>query len=146
MKFSVIIATYNRADELVKTLESLSKLQSNGPWEVIIVDNNSSDNTREVVLGAVASFPVPLHYIMEKEQGRSAALNAGIRASQGEILAITDDDVRVDEHWLLNAEQALERLQCDYLGGKAMPIWGGKLAEWMPNGGGKHGGEIARHD
>ena len=46
MKFSVIIATYNRADELVKTLESLAKLRSNGPWEVIIVDNNSSDNTR----------------------------------------------------------------------------------------------------
>src|SRR5690242_1695793 len=146
MKFSVIIATYNRADELVKTLESLAKLRSNGPWEVIIVDNNSSDNTREVVLERVDSFPVPLRYIMEKEQGRSASLNAGIRASQGEILAITDDDVRVDEHWLLNAEQALEKLQCDYLGGKALPIWSGKLPKWMPNRGGKHWGVIALLD
>src|ERR1044072_6056487 len=120
MKFSVIIATYNRAEELVKTLESLKQLESTGPWEVIIVDNNSTDNTREVVLERVESFPVPLQYIMEKEQGRSAALNAGIRAAKGEILAITDDDVRVDEHWLLNAEQALDQLQCDYLGGKAL--------------------------
>src|ERR1051325_9963717 len=84
MKFSVIIATYNRADELVKTLASLKKLESTGPWEVIIVDNNSPDNTREVVLERIDSFPVPLRYIMEKEQGRSAALNAGIRVAQGE--------------------------------------------------------------
>ncbi len=74
---------------------------------MIIVDNNSPDNTREVVLERIESFPVPLHYLMEKEQGRSAALNAGIRAAKGEILAITDDDVRVDPKWLVNAEQAL---------------------------------------
>src|SRR5829696_8927692 len=116
MKFSVIIATYNRAEELVKTLDSLKNLESTGAWEVIIVDNNSSDNTREVVLGRVESFPIPLRYVMEKEQGRSAALNAGIRAAQGEILAITDDDVRVDPHWLKNAEDALDTLGCDYVG------------------------------
>ena len=127
MKFSVVIATYNRADELPRTLDSLSEMKTTGPWEVVIVDNNSSDNTRDVVLERVGSFPVPLHYIFEREQGRSAALNAGIRAARGEIIAITDDDVRVDPEWLVNAEQALVRLQCDYLGGKALPIWMGKL-------------------
>jgi len=146
MKFSVIIATYNRAEELVKTLDSLKNLESTGPWEVIIVDNNSSDNTREVVLERLDSFPVPLRYIMEKEQGRSAALNAGIRAAQGEILAITDDDVRVDSLWLKNAEQALNTLSCDYVGGKALPIWSGKLPNWLPNRGGKHWGVIALLD
>src|SRR5688572_23754667 len=146
MKFSVIIATYNRAEELVKTLESLKGLESTGPWEVIIVDNNSTDNTCDVVTERIASFPVPLHYLMEKEQGRSAALNAGIRAAQGEILAITDDDVRVDAHWLRNSKQALERLNCDYVGGKALPIWGGELPDWLPNRGGKHWGVIALLD
>ena len=146
MRFSVIIATYNRADELVKTLESLKGLESNEPWEVIIVDNNSSDSTREVVLNRVESFPVPLRYVMEKEQGRSAALNAGIRIAQGEILAITDDDVRVDPMWLRNAEQALDRLGCDYVGGKALPIWSGRVPKWMPNRGGKHWGVIALLD
>ena len=146
MRFSVIIATYNRAEELVKTIESLKKLESTKPWEVIIVDNNSRDTTRDVVLKAVDSFPVPLHYLLEKEQGRSAALNAGIRAAKGEILAITDDDVRVDPLWLRNAEQALERLQCDYVGGKALPIWSGKIPNWMPNRGGKHWGVIALLD
>lgn len=145
MKFSVIIATYNRAEELVKTIESLKELESTEPWEVIIVDNNSSDNTREVVEG-VKSFPVPLRYLMEREQGRSAALNAGIKAAQGEILAITDDDVRVDPKWLTNAERALLDLNCDYVGGKALPIWRGVLPKWMPNRGGKHWGVIALLD
>ena len=145
MKFSVIIATYNRAEELVRTIESLKKLEVTEPWEVIIVDNNSSDNTREVVEG-VKSFPVPLRYLMEREQGRSAALNAGIKAAQGEILAITDDDVRVDPHWLTNAERALSQLDCDYVGGKALPIWSGSLPKWMPNRGGKHWGVIALLD
>jgi glucosyl-dolichyl phosphate glucuronosyltransferase len=146
MKFSVIIATYNRAEELVKTLDSLTKLEPAGPWEVIIVDNNSADNTREMVLQQVGTFPVPLRYIFEKEQGRSAALNAGIRAAQGEIIAITDDDVRVDPKWLRNAEEALALLSCDYLGGKALPIWDGDLPDWLPNRGGKHWGVIALLD
>ena len=146
MKFSVIIATYNRADELVRTLDSLKNLESTGPWEVIIVDNNSRDNTGDVVQQRIDSFPVPLRYLMEKEQGRSAALNAGIRVAQGEILAITDDDVRVDPKWLLNAERALNDLGCDYVGGKALPIWSGRVPNWMPNRGGKHWGVIALLD
>lgn len=132
MKFSVVIATYNRANELIKTLESLTELQVDEPWEVIIVDNNSSDDTREVVLKAAESFPVPLRYLHESTQGRSAALNSGIKASQGEIIAITDDDVRLDPNWLTNGGEALERFGCDYLGGKALPIWGGQRPEWLP--------------
>src|ERR1044072_5063366 len=146
MRFSVIIATYNRAEELGKTLESLKGLESSGPWEVIIVDNNSSDNTREVVLERVESYPVPLRYIMEKEQGRSAALNAGIRVAQGELLAVADDDVRVEPHWLKTVERELTTLDCNYVGGKALPIWSGKLPNWLPNRGGKHWGVIALLD
>jgi hypothetical protein len=73
-------------------------------------------------------------------------LNAGIRAAAGEILAITDDDVRVDSNWLVNAERVLDTLQCDYVGGKALPIWSGKVPDWMPNRGGKHWGVIALLD
>lgn len=146
MKFSIVIATYNRAEELVKTLESLKTLEVEEPWEVVVVDNNSPDDTRETVLESSRAFPVPLHYVFEKEQGRSAALNAGILASEGEIIAITDDDVRVDPHWLSNAASALEELNCDYVGGKALPIWGGERPNWLPNRGGKHWGVIALLD
>lgn len=132
MKYSVVIATYNRADELVRTLDSLRGLQVNDLWEVIIVDNNSKDNTREVVLKAAEKYPVPLRYVHESQQGRSAALNAGIKAAQGEIIAVTDDDVRVEPDWLTNAERAFEQLNCDYLGGKALPLWGGERPSWIP--------------
>ena len=134
MRFSVVIATYNRADELQRTLESVADLRVADSWEVIIVDNNSSDNTREVVEKAAESFPVPLQYIHETEQGRSAALNTGIKASRGQIIATTDDDVRIEKDWLANAEQALLRLNCDYLGGKALPLWSGERPSWIPEG------------
>ena len=146
MKFSVVLATYNRAEELEKTLESLTALTVSDSWEVIIVDNNSSDDTREVVLEAARTFPVALHYLLEKQQGRSAALNAGIGLARGEVIAITDDDVRVDPDWLTNAAKALESLDCDYVGGKALPIWGGRRPDWLPNRGGKHWGVIALLD
>ena len=146
MKFSVVIATYNRAEELAKTLDSMSKLQVPDPWEVLIVDNNSPDNTKEVVLKAAESFPVPLHYLFEREQGRSAALNTGIRAAKGEIIATTDDDVRLEPDWLTNAERALQTLNCDYLGGKALPIWSGKRPAWIPEGRSIHWAVIALLD
>jgi glycosyltransferase involved in cell wall biosynthesis len=132
MKFSIVIATYNRADELGKTLESLRNLQVSHRWEVVLVDNNSKDNTKEVVLKAAENFPVPLHYLQESQQGRSAALNTGIKAAKGEIIATTDDDVRVEPDWLTNAERALQELGADYLGGKALPIWSGKRPAWIP--------------
>ena len=146
MKFSVVIATYNRADELPRTIESLRGLRTSDPWEVIIVDNNSRDNTREIVLEAAKNFPVSLHYLHESQQGRSAALNTGIKAAQGEIIAVTDDDVRVEPDWLINAEQDLDRLDCDYLGGKALPIWGGKRPSWIPEGRSIHWAVIALLD
>jgi glycosyltransferase involved in cell wall biosynthesis len=146
MKFSVIIPTYNRAEELASTLQGLQGLRAAGEWEVIVVDNNSSDATRDVVLARAASFPAPLRYVHEPEQGRSAALNAGIRSARGDVLAITDDDVRVDEHWLTNGHQALERLRCDYVGGKSLPIWKGERPDWLPTRGGKHWGVIALLD
>src|SRR6476659_4922153 len=146
MKFSIVVATYNRAEELKKTLESFAALRVNESWEVVVVDNNSSDNTREVVLEAARFFPVELHYLFEAQQGRSAALNCGIGLARGEVIAITDDDVRVDPEWLTNAAKALETLDCDYVGGKALPIWGGIRPDWLPDRGGRHWGVIALLD
>lgn len=146
MKFSVVIATYNRAAELAETLRSLSNLDVEDSWEVVVVDNNSPDSTKQTVLEEAASFPVELRYVFEKEQGRSAALNAGIRQARGEIIVVTDDDVRVEKDWLTKAAEGLDGLQCDYLGGKALPIWSGPRPEWLPNRGGKHWAVIALLD
>jgi glycosyltransferase involved in cell wall biosynthesis len=146
MKYSIVIATYNRAGDLRETLHSLAGLSPDGPWEVIVVDNNSPDETRQVVEQAARTFPVDLRYVYEAEQGRSPALNAGIRAARGAIVATTDDDVRVPSDWLTRAAEGLDRLDCDYVGGRVLPIWGGPKPDWIPNRGGKQWAVIALLD
>ena len=146
LKYSIVIATYNRAADLRETLASLAALRPDGAWEAIVVDNNSPDETRAVVEAAARTFPVDLRYIFEREQGRSPALNAGIRIARGAIIATTDDDVRVPADWLNRAAGGLERMKCDYVGGRVLPIWGAPRPEWIPNHGGKQWAVIALLD
>jgi glycosyltransferase involved in cell wall biosynthesis len=146
MQYSIVIATYNRAADLRETLGSLARLRPDGPWEVIVVDNNSPDETRTVVQGAMPDFPAPLRYVFEREQGRSPALNRGIGLARGEIVLTTDDDVRVEPDWVTRAASGLRRLQCDYVGGRVLPIWGGPRPAWLPNRGGMHWAVIALLD
>ena len=146
MTFSVVIATYNRARDLDATLQSLAHLRPAGDWEVIVVDNNSRDDTRAVVERAARTFPVDLRYVFEREQGRSPALNAGIRAARGSIIATTDDDVRVEPDWLDRAVEGIHTLQCDYVGGRVFPIWGAPPPRWFANGPGQQWAVIALLD
>jgi glycosyltransferase involved in cell wall biosynthesis len=133
MKYSIVIATHNRAQDLRDTLASLAGLQTPHPWEVIVVDNNCTDDTPRVVQELVPRFPVPLRYFFEAVPGRSAALNTGIAAATGAIILTTDDDVRVAPEWLEIAGNALDRLQCGYIGGRVLPIWGGPRPAWLPD-------------
>ena len=146
MRFSIVIATYNRAAMLKDTLESLSHLQPSAPWEVVVVDNNSPDDTRAIVEAAAPSFPVALRYAFEKEQGRSAALNCGFRLAEGEIIVTTDDDVRVAPDWLDQIEFGLAAKQCDYVGGRVVPIWEAPPPRWLPRGGSRLWAVIALLD
>jgi glycosyltransferase involved in cell wall biosynthesis len=147
MEFSIIIPTYNRADELRETIRSIAKLTVSGDWELLVVDNKSPDHTRRVVEEESASFPASLRYLFEAEQGRYAALNTGIRAAWGKIIATTDDDARVEPDWLTNASAWLDELGCDYVGGKVLPLWGGPRPAWLPNGpSGGHWAVLALQD
>jgi glycosyltransferase involved in cell wall biosynthesis len=132
MKYSVIIATYNRAKELADTLAGLAGLQTADSWEVIIADNNSTDHTREVVKAAEAGFPAPLHYVFEPEQGKAAALNRAIRQAHGDILVFTDDDALVEPNWLDSAGAALESTGGAYVGGRVWPRWEKAPPRWLP--------------
>lgn len=146
MEFSIIIPTYNRADELRETIRSIAKLAVDGDWELLVVDNKSPDHTRTVVDEERVSFPAPLHYLFEPEQGRYAALNTGIRAAKGKIIATTDDDARVEPDWLMRAAAGLEALDCDYVGGKVWPIWRGARPDWLPDRPGRHWAVLALQD
>src|SRR5207245_8590396 len=108
--------------------------------------NNSTDDTRAVVEAARARFSAPLHYVIEREQGRSPALNAGIRRAAGDIIVTTDDDVRVEADWLDRAADGLDLPGCDYVGGRVLPLWQAPPPRWLPSHGGKHWAVIALLD
>jgi glucosyl-dolichyl phosphate glucuronosyltransferase len=146
MDFSVIVPTYNRADELRETIRSLAALVVDGSWELLVADNKSTDHTRAVVDEAQRWFPVDVRYVYEPEQGRYAALNTGIRAARGAIIATTDDDARVEPDWLEKAAAGLNRFGCDYVGGKVLPLWKAARPEWIPDHGGPHWAVLAMQD
>ena len=97
IRLSLIIATYNRAEQLMVTLASVGE-QSAKPslWECIIVDNNSRDNTQERVAEFAKEHPtLNIRYCFEPNQGLSYARNKGISEAKGDIIAFIDDDERI---------------------------------------------------
>ena len=130
---TVLICTYNRAERLAETLDSLARtVAPHLRWEVIVVDNNSTDCTRAVVRSRAAEYPVPLHYLFESRQGKSHALNLGLASTDADIVAFTDDDVRVPSEWLMAACQPLlDDRTVDYTGGPVQPIWEIPCPTWV---------------
>lgn len=129
---TVLICTYNRAALLDKTLRSLSELKTRRPWNIVVVDNNSSDGTREVVESFARRSAVHVEYIFEARQGKSYALNTGIDASAGELIVFTDDDVEVGSGWLEAACEPLdEDPAIDYTGGPVRPSWASTPPAWV---------------
>jgi len=100
MEISIIIPTHNRSDALAKTLSTLVKQGFDGKWEVVVVNNNSTDNTDEIVKSQQEKFPAPLYLIHESVPGPAAARNAGARKAEGEIIVFIDNDILVKPDFL----------------------------------------------
>jgi glycosyltransferase involved in cell wall biosynthesis len=91
--------------------------------EILVVDNNSNDRTREVVEAAACSSPIPVRYLFEPRQGKSFALNVGLAEACGEIVAHTDDDVVPEPGWLDLMVEAFGRHDITFAFGKVLPRW-----------------------
>ena len=129
---TVLICTYNRAPFLAETLDSLARCRSALRWNVLVVDNNSTDDTRAVVTGQIAGYPVPLAYLFEPRQGKSHALNTGLLATQAAFVIFTDDDVRVSEGWIdASCRAMIDDGGIDYTGGPVHPIWERPCPPWL---------------
>lgn len=134
---SVVISTYNRADLLAEAIDHvLGQQDPDTPrFELLVVDNNSTDRTRTVVAAAEARDG-RARYIFEPNQGLSHARNAGIAAARAPILTFTDDDVRVGPGWVA----AIARTFRDYpgvsaVGGKVLPLWPAPPPPWLTRAG-----------
>jgi GT2 family glycosyltransferase len=102
IQISVVICSYNRCQSLVALLRSLWSHPSlpTAAWDVLVVDNNSADGTRKAVESLIEDGFTNLNYVFEGRQGKSFALNTGVKESKGKILAFTDDDCIVGCNWL----------------------------------------------
>lgn len=129
---SVIVCTYNRAASLGRTLRSLQAqvLRPGTQWEVVVVDNNSSDATPQVVESFRPSF-AQLRYTREPRQGLAFARNHGIGAARGELLLFTDDDVAPEPDWVQRILDGMQEHRCDACGGFIAPVWESPPPAWL---------------
>jgi glucosyl-dolichyl phosphate glucuronosyltransferase len=132
MDVSVIICTYNRSVSLRRTLDGFLSSQP-GPgvrWELMVVDNNSSDDTKSVCESFVGRLPI--RYVFEPCQGQSAARNRGIAEAAGSLLLFTDDDVDVDSGWVAAHWDAARRHpEMAFFTGKVIPRWMEPPPKWL---------------
>ena len=128
---SVIICTYNRAGSLRNALGSLRALEipAGLGWEVLVVDNNSSDSTREAVREFEQALPV--RYLFEGRPGKSHALNTAIREARGRYLAYTDDDALVGPDWMRTIFETFEAGSWDGIAGKTLLRSERKMPRWL---------------
>src|SRR5437763_7944598 len=133
MNVSVAIATYNRAGEVERTLATLGRLDTAGcpEYEVLVVDNNSTDATAEVVGRMAPLFAGRLRYVREPRQGLSHARNRAIDEARFEVVAYLDDDVDVDPGWLANLCAAYAGGDVAGVGGRAYLVYPGRRPRWL---------------
>jgi glucosyl-dolichyl phosphate glucuronosyltransferase len=102
MRLSICVCTYNRAKILSCCLESLIKLKVPPGWEaeILVIDNNSVDDTKEIVDSFTRRTPIAIFYFYESWQGVSAARNRAIKEARGDYLGFLDDECTVAPDWL----------------------------------------------
>lgn len=132
---SIIIPTYNRSNLLAKTIESFLEIDyPKQLLEIIISDNNSSDDTREVVNSFLPNETVNVRYHFEKRQGVHFARNAAAKLAKGEILYFTDDDMIADRNMLIELIPSFGHdPKIGTATGRVLPKWEVSPAQWVLN-------------
>jgi glycosyltransferase involved in cell wall biosynthesis len=130
-EISVVISTYNRAGRLGRALDALLAQTGGVAYEVLVVDNNSTDETKEVTTSRL-NRSGRLKYIFEPRQGLPYARNTGIVASTASLVAFTDDDVEVGTDWVATIKRTFdEHPDVDMIGGRVRPIWPETVPDWI---------------
>ena len=135
MLVTVAICTWNRSALLRKTLEQLTHLEPprGFGWELIVVDNNSSDDTQSVLRDFTNKLP--LRALKEPAPGKSNAANLVVREAHGEYIIWTDDDVLVSPDWVSQYVAAFQRYpEAEVFGGRIDPWFEGTPPRWLSDG------------
>lgn len=134
-EISVIICTYNRGQLLKKTLLSFNGMRSAIDFEIIVVDNNSKDDTKNVVDECKLMLEledISVKYILEKNQGLSIARNTGLKHASADIVAFLDDDAIPSSTWLSSIKHTfINYPYISAIGGIVEPIFETEKPEWL---------------
>lgn len=133
IKFSVVIPTMNRSDMLRQAIEALCHQEEPGcSYEIIPVDNGSTDDTKAMVESIAKTSPVPIRYVFEPKSGSHYARNTGFKVAKGEILGLIDDDIIVDKNWVRNIVSIYDDPEVGAVGGKIILRWlNGEPPSWF---------------
>jgi glycosyltransferase involved in cell wall biosynthesis len=133
LQLDIILPTHNRQHLLARTLDSLlaAEVPPGLTIRVTVVDNNSTDGTRELVRARAADFSGRLTYLFEPHAGKPFALNAGIAATGGDLIGLIDDDEEIDPQWYRCIDRAFSDETLDFIGGRCLPRWGGDRPAWL---------------
>jgi glycosyltransferase involved in cell wall biosynthesis len=134
VRISAIICTLNRIEYLRKAIKSLvEQTLPKECYEILIVDNGSTDGTSNVALKEFSYVP-NLRYLYEPVLGLSRARNTGWQGAIGEYVAYLDDDAIASSNWLemiLSVFETVES-QTGCVGGRVVPIWKARRTPWLP--------------
>ena len=128
---SVAICTWNRASLLRRTLERFCEVAGTMPisWELLVVDNNSTDDTQSVL--AEFASRLPLRTAFEPVAGLAVARNTAIREAKGSFLLWTDDDVIVGERWVPALLEGFQDRKADWVMGRSRASWEAGVPDWF---------------
>ena len=132
MLITVAICTFNRAESLRLTLDSLTGIQVPGDlsWEIVIINNNSTDHTDDVIGEYVGRLPVRREF--EPRPGKSNAQNRAMDVAKGDYIVWIDDDVLVDAGWLTAYMEAFRRWpEAAVFGGRITPRYEAPVEKWV---------------
>jgi glycosyltransferase involved in cell wall biosynthesis len=130
MEISVVICTHNRRDYLRMTLESLERRVQARDWELLLIDNGSTDATAD--LASEFERRLPLRYFHEPRLGKSFALNRAGAEAAGDLLLYTDDDVEIQDGWMEAYRLAARNHpEAGFFGGRVWPLWERKPPRWV---------------
>jgi glucosyl-dolichyl phosphate glucuronosyltransferase len=137
MRLSICVCTYNRASILPYCLESLTNLTvpAGCEAEILVVDNKSADNTKEIVEHYSQRSPISIFYFYESQQGLSMARNRAIREARGDYLGFLDDECVVSPDWLQILVEDIEQFRPFIIGGPyigaLLPGTSPKCPKWL---------------
>lgn len=135
MHLDIVVPTFNRVERVRRTIDSIlaASVPDGDSAHVWVVDNNSRDATAAAITEWSRVIPHRLTLIRESSQGSSFARNAGIRASQGELVGFVDDDEQVAPNWIACAlSKFRDQPALSFIGGPYLPRWEAPPPTWLP--------------